>query len=97
VVHLIPPQFDQFRSAGHAGRPPGSRRRRGADCLAERPGSPQDSSAPRPHWVALDRASESQSPWRSPGGNLLFADIPADMTEEELTISRSTPSPQFGV
>jgi cysteine synthase A len=27
----------------------------------------------------------------------LFADIPADMTEEELTISRSTPSAQFGV
>jgi cysteine synthase A len=26
----------------------------------------------------------------------LFADIPADMTEEELTISRSTPSAQFG-
>jgi cysteine synthase len=27
----------------------------------------------------------------------LFADIPADMTEEELAISRSTPSAQFGV
>jgi cysteine synthase A len=27
----------------------------------------------------------------------LFADIPSDMTEEELTISRSTPSAQFGV
>jgi cysteine synthase A len=27
----------------------------------------------------------------------LFADIPADMTEEELTISRSTPSAQLGV
>ena len=26
----------------------------------------------------------------------LFADIPSDMTEEELTISRSTPSAQFG-
>jgi cysteine synthase len=26
----------------------------------------------------------------------LFADIPADMTEEELAISRSTPSAQFG-
>ena len=25
----------------------------------------------------------------------LFADIPADMTEEELAISRSTPSHQF--
>ena len=25
----------------------------------------------------------------------LFADVPADMTEEELEISRSTPSPQF--
>ena len=25
----------------------------------------------------------------------LFADIPADMTEEELKISRSTPSHQF--
>jgi cysteine synthase A len=27
----------------------------------------------------------------------LFADIPADMTEEEMAISRSTPSAQFGV
>ena len=27
----------------------------------------------------------------------LFADIPADMTEEELAISRSTPSAQLGV
>jgi cysteine synthase A len=26
----------------------------------------------------------------------LFADIPADMTEEELAISRSTPSAQMG-
>jgi cysteine synthase A len=26
----------------------------------------------------------------------LFADVPADMTEEELAISRSTPSQQFG-
>jgi len=27
---------------------------------------------------------------------LLFADIPADMTEEEMVISRSTPSAQLG-
>src|ERR1700674_3497074 len=40
---------------------------------------------------------QRKDPQPPPLSTPLSADIPADMTDEELTISRSTPSAQFGV